>query len=229
MTIHYHGTPLTPRAQLLRMAGECFCVPFSDTRDADTCLAIGQSVMWDNGAFSAFTTGHIPDWTAYYAWLDSRIGHPHWAVIPDVINGDGQAQDDLVRQWPFPPSVSAPVWHVALPIERLLDLAEKWPRICFGSSGEYWDVGSDLWASRIDAAFDALVARHSILPHIHMLRGAAQAGKRWPFASVDSANVARNYKDTGRDPLLMAREIDSVQCPAFWVTPPDRTQHRMAI
>jgi len=229
LTIHYHGTPLTPRSELLRMAGECFCVPFSDPRDADVCLSIGQSVMWDNGAFSAFTAGRIPSWVDYYAWLDSRLGHPHWAVVPDVIDGPGDVQDELVSQWPFDPSVSAPVWHTALPIDRLIALADKWPRICFGSSGEFWDVGSERWSARIDAAFDALSQRHRTLPHIHMLRGAAQAGGRWPFASVDSANVARNYKTARRDPVAMAREIDAVQCPIRWVAPLDRTQHRMAI
>jgi hypothetical protein len=55
MTLHYHGTPLSPTSELMKLAGKCFCVPFSDSRDADRCLAIGQSVMFDNGAFSAFT------------------------------------------------------------------------------------------------------------------------------------------------------------------------------
>ena len=55
--IHFHGTPITPRAQLLRLAGKHFCVSFAEPRDADTCLAIGQSVLWDNGAFSIYTRG----------------------------------------------------------------------------------------------------------------------------------------------------------------------------
>jgi hypothetical protein len=55
--IHYHGTPITPRAQLERMGGRCFCVSFADPRDTAVCLRIGQSVMFDNGAFSAFTKG----------------------------------------------------------------------------------------------------------------------------------------------------------------------------
>ena len=44
------------------------------------------------------------------------------------------------------------------------------------------------------------------------------AGKRWPFASADSVNVARNFKDKGKykDPEKMARAIDSVQTPVLW-------------
>ena len=57
MTIHYHGTPLTPRDQLWLMAGKNFCVSYANPGDADVCLRIGQSVMWDNGAFSLFTKG----------------------------------------------------------------------------------------------------------------------------------------------------------------------------
>ena len=57
MTIHYHGTPITPAAQLARMAGEHFCVSFYRPDNADVCEVIGQSVLWDNGAFSAYTKG----------------------------------------------------------------------------------------------------------------------------------------------------------------------------
>ena len=55
--IHYHGTPLTPKEQLYKMAGKHFCVSFFNPQDAKTCMQIGQSVMWDNGAFSSFKNG----------------------------------------------------------------------------------------------------------------------------------------------------------------------------
>ena len=67
------------------MAGKHFCVSFADSRDAKTCLEIGQSVMWDNGAFTTYTSGKVFDHQAYYDWLQDKLGHPHWAVIPDVI------------------------------------------------------------------------------------------------------------------------------------------------
>lgn len=215
MTIHYHGTPLTPRDQLWLMAGKNFCVSFADARDADVCLRIGQSVMWDNGAFSLHTVGKATDWSGYYRWIEPRLGHPHWAVIPDVIDGDVEANAELVRQWPFSKNLAAPVWHMAEPIKVLLDFAQGFGRVCFGSSGAYWQVGSDPWARRADEAFNELARRNS-LPWVHMLRGMAVTGKRWPFASVDSVNVARNFKDSNSCPEAMARVIDAVQCPVKW-------------
>ena len=68
--IHYHGTPLTPKEQLYSMAGKHFCVSFADPRDADTCLQIGQSIMWDNGAFTSYTQGKQIDYNKLYAWLE---------------------------------------------------------------------------------------------------------------------------------------------------------------
>jgi len=213
--IHYHGTPLTPRAELVKMAGKNFCVSFADPRDAEWCLMHGQSVLWDSGAFTAFTKGKPVDWAKYYAWLDARLGHPHWAIIPDVIDGDVEQQRALVAQWPFDRDFAAPVWHMALSVDYLLDLVDHWPRVCFGSSGRYWQVGSDAWARRADQAFDAL-ARRGRLPWVHMLRGLALCGDRWPFASADSVNVARNFKDASTCPERMARRIDAVQCPIRW-------------
>lgn len=221
MTIHYHGTPLTPRDQLWLMAGKNFCVSYANPSDADVCLRIGQSVMWDNGAFSLYTKGKAVDWASYYRWLEPRLGHPHWAVIPDVIDGDVAANAELVRQWPYRRELSAPVWHMGEPIEVLLGFAEAFPRVCFGSSGAYWQVGSEPWCRRADEAFNEL-ARRGPLPWVHMLRGMAVAGKRWPFASVDSVNVARNFKDTDSCPEAMARVIDAVQCPIRWKTQPEQ-------
>lgn len=212
--IHYHGTPLTPRSELFKMAGKHFCVSFSESRDGDWCMANGQSVMWDNGAFSFFTAKKPVDWEKFYDWVEPRLGHPHWAVIPDVIDGSVREQRELVEQWPFG-IFGAPVWHLGLDINYLLDLASHWPRICFGSTSQYWQVGSEIWERRCDEAFNAL-ERRGLKPWVHMLRGLALAGDRWPFASADSVNVARNFKDQKVCPERMARRIDAVQCPVRW-------------
>lgn len=217
MTIHYHGTPITPRSEMLRMAGKNFCVSFAAPGDADWCLMHGQSVMWDSGAYSARTREATVDWGKYYEWLGPRLGHPHWAVIPDLIDGSVDDQRRLVSEWPFDSWLGAPVWHMGLSVEYLIELAAEWPRICFGSSQQYWQVGSDLWCRRADEAFNALVKRGP-LPWVHMLRGLALCGDRWPFASADSVNVARNFKNIGSEtcPERMARRIDAVQNPIKW-------------
>jgi hypothetical protein len=221
--IHYHGTPITPREELLKMAGKNFCVPFSDSRDGDWCLANAQSIMWDNGKFTAFTQGKVFDDAKLYEWLEPRLGHPHWAVIPDVIDGPVEQQRGLVAQWPFPRHLGAPVWHMGLSIDYLLELADQWQRICFGSSGKYWQVGSSAWEGRADEAFNAL-AKRGPLPWVHMLRGLSLCGDRWPFASGDSTNVGRNFKNKGAEvcPERMARRIDAVQCPIKWVSRPEQ-------
>lgn len=213
--IHYHGTPLTPRIDLMKMAGKHFCVSYAAPQDATWCLAHGQSVMWDNGAFSAHTKGAKFDPQAFAAWVAPFLGHPHWAVIPDVIDGTTDDQRAMIATWPHPKELSSPVWHLGLPIEWLLELAGEYPKICFGSSAAYWQIGSLPWERRIDEAFNALEKR-GLRPWVHMLRGLAMSGDRWPFASADSVNVARNFKDTGICPERMARRIDSVQCPAKW-------------
>jgi hypothetical protein len=216
MTLHYHGTPLSPTTELMKLAGKCFCVPFSDARDADRCLQIGQSVMFDNGAFSAHTRDKPLDVPGYVKFLEPRLSQPHWAIPPDVIDGTIEQQREALLAWPFPPELSAPVWHMGLSIDYLLELADEWPRICFGSTRQYWQVGSDSWCRRADEAFNALSAAHKHLPWIHMLRGMNLSGDRWPFASVDSVNVARNFKDSNTDPERMARRLDSIQCNTPW-------------
>lgn len=200
------------------MGGKHFCVSFAEPRDAERAMTHGQSVLWDSGAFTAFTQKRAVDWTAYFKWLEARLGHPHWAIVPDVIDADEDHQRMMIAQWPFG-TFGAPVWHMGLSVQYLLELADKWPRICFGSSGRYWEVGSESWSRRADEAFNELAKRHARLPWVHMLRGLHLAGDSWPFASADSVNVARNFKDADACPERMARRIDSVQCPISWAAP----------
>ncbi len=214
--IHYHGTPMTPRSKLLPMAGKHFCVSFADKRDGDWCLLNAQSVMWDNGAFTAYTKGKAPDWNGYYKWLEDRLSHPHWAVVPDVIDGTPENNLELINQWPHRKDCSAVVWHMDEPIDHLLHLLTLgFGKLCFGSSGKYWQVGSESWERRADEAFNA-ISKEGVIPWIHMLRGLSMSGDKYPFASADSANVARHHNELNICPERMARRIDAVQCPSFW-------------
>tara|TARA_R110000751_G_scaffold7624_1_gene30979 strand:- start:27 stop:737 length:711 start_codon:yes stop_codon:yes gene_type:complete len=220
--IHYHGTPITPRAKLYELAGKSFCVSFAHPRDADVAVQIGQQVMFDNGAFSAYTQGKIYESRAFMDWVEQYLSPPHWAVIPDCIGEDVKKNMDLLKTWRFPPHVSAPVWHLDLPIPYLLRLCDDWPRVCFGSSGEYWEVGSAKWAGRVNEAFNAITQSFGTLPWIHMMRGLDQSGRDWPFASADSCNVAVNHSEKP-DIRAFADRIDSVQCPLTWVPKPIQT------
>lgn len=216
--IHYHGTPITPIAQLMRMSGRHFCVPFPRPESLRHCLQIGQSIMFDNGAFSAFTRGEPFNEAGYYRWLDPILAPPHWAVVPDVIGGDESAQYALARRWPFRRDLGMPVWHLGLSLDYLLRLLDEWPRVCFGSSAEYWQVGSAKWCGRMDEAFNVVARRFSVMPWIHGLRMLGQVEGGWPLASADSTNVAQNWKrDTGCAECKAA-PIDAAQPPLAWAS-----------
>jgi hypothetical protein len=227
--IHYHGTPLTPRFELSKLAGKHFCVSFAAPGDADWCLQNAQSVMWDNGAFSIWKSAAVVDWNKLYAWLEARLGHPHWAVVPDVINGTREQNLDLIKQWPFHKNVSGVVWHLNEGLDHLLRLIDMgFSKVCFGSTEEYDPVGGEAWERLMTFIFNELEKRGLVgVIWLHALRGLWLAGDIYPFSSGDSTNVARNFKNIGRRvcPERMARRIDAVQCPITWA--PQPTQQDM--
>jgi hypothetical protein len=87
MTLHYHGSPITPVAALYELAGRHFCVSHTRPDDVTRVHQIGQSVMLDNGAFSKWNSGKAVDWSGFYVWCDRWLDYPTtWAVIPDEID-----------------------------------------------------------------------------------------------------------------------------------------------
>lgn len=224
MTLHYHGTPITPRAELYTLAGFNFCVSFAAPRDLEICHEIGQSVMLDNGAFSIWKrnrTIQMYPWDGYYAWVRPWLDyHTTWCVIPDVIDGSEEQNDELIAHWRSKVGVmgysAAPVWHIHESLARLDYLIAGWPRICFGSSGEYAKIGTTKWNNRLNEVFNHICRGRGFTPSwIHMLRGMSLAGSDYPFASVDSTDVAQNHwiKNNAAE---RARKWDAQQCPPRW-------------
>lgn len=223
MTIHYHGTPITPRSRLRLLAGHNFCVSFADPRDVDVVHQIGQSVMLDNGAYSIWQGTGRPkeNWFPYYDFCDKWLSYQTtWAVIPDVIEGCEYENDGLVREWPHGER-GAPVWHLHESLDRLKMLSHSFYRICFGSSAEYRVLYTPKWMRRVSDAFDAITENGRVSNWVHMLRGMDCCGTHFPFASVDSTDVARNWKDgkghVSGDPDARAHRWDGMQCPGIWV------------
>jgi hypothetical protein len=226
VTIHYHGTPITgggeadgPPNQIMveQMTGAHFCVSHWRPTQVRLCHEIGQSVMLDNGAFSAWEAGvAIEDWTPFYDFADRWLDCPTtWAVIPDVITGTDEDQDGLLGAWPHGSERAAPVWHMHEKIDRLLRLVDQYPRVCIGSSAQFAEVLSPSWERRMDAAWREIVARHRRTPNVHMLRGMQLVrGQRWPFASVDSTDIARNHSAKHNKAAKMRRSWDCAQCPS---------------
>lgn len=222
--IHYHGTPITPVFALYELAGRHFCVSHAHPHDVTRCHQIGQSVMLDNGAFSKWKSGKATNWTAYYAWAEQWLAYPTtWAVIPDEIDAGAQMQDALLKEWPFGQK-GAPVWHLDEPIDRLLRLVDEWPKVCIGSTAEYAVVLSPTWQRRIDEMWNAVAKKRRFLPWLHMLRGMQLSGKKWPFASVDSTDIARNHHKKQNTPRKMADRWDAVQCPGQWTLAPEQLE-----
>lgn len=223
--IHYHGTPITPRSVLQSLAGKHFCVSFAASQDVEECHRIGQSVMLDNGAFSQWRRNPLAPmyvWDGYYDWVRPWLDfQTTWCVIPDVISGTEQENDALIGKWCMKFGLgrngqAAPVWHLHESLGRLEQLCQSWERVCFGSSGEYAVIGSNKWNNRVNEAFNS-ICKGSGRPAcwIHMLRGMSLAGSVYPFASVDSTDVAQNH-NRQNNAKEMADRWDALQCPATW-------------
>jgi hypothetical protein len=111
--------------------------------------------------------------------------------------------------------------HLHESFDRLERLVQGFERICFGSSGDYSTVGSDKWNNRMNEAFN-FICKGSGSPGcwIHMLRGMSLSGSIYPFASVDSTDVARNHNRPQNTAKEMAERWDALQCPALWKEQP---------
>ena len=207
--IHYHGTPITPNRAIETMGGKHFCVSYARPDQLERCLRLGQSLMLDNGAFSAKTRGLQFDRNGFYKWVEPILRHPNWGVVPDVIDGTVEQQREMVASWPFRKEFGIPVWHLGLSIDYLLELCDQWGRVCFGSAGEYWQIGTQKWTARMDEAFNQLSITFGSVPWVHGMRMLGQSEGPWPLASADSTNVAVNHSGYLQCAGCMAKRIDA--------------------
>jgi hypothetical protein len=218
--LKYHGTPITPLDRLYELAGRNFCVRYGAHDQAQRCHEIGQSVMLDNGAYSFWTKGHSVDWAGYYEWAKPWLDYQTtWAVIPDVIDGTEEENDQLIDEW-YEHGLprGAPVWHMHESLERLDALCAFHERVCIGSSGTYAVTGTNPWRHRMDEAFNLICGNGPPPVWIHMLRAMDEAcSGEWPFASTDSTNVAQNHHRSHETPLKIAERWDAKQAPARWM------------
>lgn len=195
--IHYHGTPIggsrTDAARFL--SGRHALVPFPRQDDMGIVAEVCQSFVFDNGAFTVWKQGGQLDIDGYAAWVDEWYRHPgfDWALIPDVIDGDEDANDRLIEAWPrHLPGV--PVWHLHEPIERLQRLASEWRTVALGSSGQWQTPGTSAWWKRVGEAMEAICdGMGRPVCRLHGLRMLnPEIFGRLPLASADSTNAAVN-------------------------------------
>jgi hypothetical protein len=201
--IHYHGTPCGgEREQVVRfLRGRHAMVSHQRPEDIGAIAEVCQSFALDNGAYTAWRSGSpIDDWTLYYDWARLWSSHPgcDWAIIPDIVAGSEDDNDHMIGEWVdamgMRHDIGVPVWHLHESIERLVRLANEWPRVCLGSSGEYATTQSERWWRRISEAMDAICdADGRPCCKLHGLRMLDPAiFCILPLASADSTNAVRN-------------------------------------
>lgn len=194
--IHYHGGPITPDTVAIRAwTGRHAFISYAAPRQIRLAAQYCQSFALDNGAYSFWKSGTKMDWQGYYQWVAKWKNHPgfDFAVIPDVIDGTEEENDRLLADWPHG-HAGAPVWHVNESLERLERMAQAWPRVCIGSSGEYDVNKSEPFLQRMHEAISTIIDddRRPIckLHGLRMLN--PDVFTRLPLGSADSTNVARS-------------------------------------
>lgn len=232
--IHYHGLPITPAtAAVTAISGGHAFISFRYPDQLGIAAEVCQSFALDNGAFSAWVSGKpVVDWTPYYEWVAKTMRVPgfDFAVIPDVVDGDAGANDKLLAEWPLPTWTGAPVWHLHEPLKRLEMLAMNWPRVCFGSSGEYAQIKSVAWWRRMSEAMNVVCDEDGLpLCKFHGLRMLdPDVYTAFPFSSADSTNTGKNigldsrwsgpYAPPTKEAraLVMRMRIEAYQSATHW-------------
>jgi hypothetical protein len=142
--------------------------PSRGTSEIGIAAEFAPSFALDNGAFSLWRAGQRrPAWDPYYRWVEVWRNHPgfDFAIIPDVIDGSEEENDDLLAEWPFFDGV--PVYHLHESLDRLVRLTNSYSRIALGSSGPYRSTCTLRWWGRIQQIM-TLVCGDSDLPTVKL-------------------------------------------------------------
>jgi len=227
--IHYHGGPLAcPNEQVARILhGKHACVSYAVRSQLPIVQEFCQSWMLDNGAYSFWNSGKSVNWEKYYQFIeDLKDPSLDFWIIPDVIGGTEQQNNDLIRNCPL--RGGTPVWHFDESLEKLSWLAEEFPRICIGTT-EGLNPNTEKYWERMNQAMDCLCVDGKISIKVHGLRCLnPEIFTKVPLASADSTMVARNmtipkwesvaFKPNSlitRAVVLMDR-IESFNAPKTW-------------
>jgi hypothetical protein len=195
--IHYHGTPTGGErihvGELLR--GRHALIPYPRPEDLGEALDVCKTIILDNGAFTVWKQGGKLDVCGYVKWVESLHRHPTlaWALIPDVIEGSEADNDAMLSDWPAHiPGV--PVYHMHESLSRAEALAETWPTVAIGSSGQWPSPGTDSWWRRMAEVMGVMCDKEGRpkckLHGLRMLN--PEIFSRLPLASADSTNAVRN-------------------------------------
>lgn len=215
--IHYHGTPIwggCGSVHRIAVSGAGAFVSYARPDQLAESIRYATYVGIDNAAFSAWKRGLVVNWSDFYLWLLPHYHHPkvRFFVIPDVVEGGEHDNDQLIKQLPKNlKEKAAPVWHLHESIDRLVELCRNWPRVCFGSSGQYASIRTEAWHGRMQDAFEAIYCRHSFKTKVHGLRMLdGRVLGNYPLSSADSTNLACNIpKFNAKYPELTKNVIEA--------------------
>lgn len=227
-----YGTPLGGKRENIPdfMRNRVVLIPWKRDEDLQAAKLCGRGIVVDNSAFTAWRSGEaITDWPGYYAWVREIYRHPSfmWAAIPDVIDGSEEDNDRLLDEWPSDlRHVGVPVYHMHESLERADRLANTYPLIALGSSGEWSEVGTDGWWDRMSEIM-AVICDEQGLPKckLHGMRMLNPAiFQHLPLASADSTNVAQNAaREAMRHRVsvptarrIMAEQVEQLQSAERW-------------
>lgn len=199
MITHFHGTPIwgdSGSVHRIAVTGAGAFVSYARPDQLAASINHAVEVGIDNGAFSAWKRGLVIDWVQFYQWLINWYHHPKvkFFVIPDVVEGGEEDNDTLIKQVPSMfKDKAVPVWHLHESIDRLVELCRNWPRVCFGSSGQFAVIRTRQWHARMTEAFEAIYCRHNFRMLIHGLRMLdGRVLGNYPLTTADSTNLACN-------------------------------------
>lgn len=215
------------------LKGRCALVSFANPDPLPIVAEVCQSFIFDNGAFPAWKRGLVIDFDEYVRWV--RFWHKHpgfdFAFIPDVIDGDEQTNDEMLKAWPRElPGV--PVYHMHESITRLQLLCIEYRTVALGSSGEYRTPASKNWWKRMAIMMDAICDKDGRpLSKLHGLRMLnPEIFTRVPLSSGDSTNAGVNAGSLDRFGMyvppsasvratVIADRIEAHTSAAVWVRP----------
>ncbi len=200
--IQYHGTPISGMREhaMLFLTGRHALVSYEYQQHLEVVKECSSSFILDNGAFTNWTLGKGGvDEEGYIKWCRSIAKHPgfDWALIPDVITGSESENDKLLKKWPNDIK-GVPVYHLHESVKRMVRLANNYPLVAIGSSGQWPKPGRPDWWVRMDEVLGSICKNGVPTTKLHGLRMLdPKIFSRLPLSSADSSNCGRNAARNG--------------------------------
>lgn len=235
--IKYHGTPVggTKKDALMFLHGRNALISFATRGHVAEVLSQCDSFCLDNGAFTIWKKGEGQiDIVAYQEWVESLATHPafDFAIIPDVIGGTEDENDEMLERWQSKVT-AVPVYHLGESVERFRRLAEKYPKVCLGSTDKWKKNGSRAWWENMADFMDEITDEQGVVPcKLHGLRMLdPRVFQYLPLHSADSTNAVVNGHipmKKGPYPSIerwqgaerIARRVEAHQSAPFWSREP---------